>query len=140
MRRGNRFRLAQPQLEKIRRGRRPIHAFGLVGDDDDLLAELAQRLCDVVIRGLDTVADVNHEQHSIGFIDGAQCLLRHQLLDALRVDDQAAGIDDQVRNRSDFAVAVIAVARQAGKVRDQRIASAREEVEQRRFADVGSTD
>ena len=108
-----------------------VQALGLVGDDGDLLAELAQRLRDEVIRWREPFAHIDEEQHAIGFLDGAQRLLRHQDFDAARVDDEAAGVDDQVRNLADFAVAVVAVARQPRQVRDQRVPRAGEEIEQR---------
>jgi hypothetical protein len=117
-----------------------VEPFGFVDRDDHALAHLAERLRDVVIVRGRAIASVDEEQHAIGLFDGSQCLPRHDLFDALRVHDQAAGIHDQIGNHPDLAVTVITIARQPRQVRDQRIASAREKVEQRRLADVGATD
>ncbi len=126
---GDRSRLAQAERIEVRAGRRRVDALGFVRNQEDFLVELAQRLRDVVIVRRHAAARVDQKQNAIGLFDRAQRLLDHVLLDALRVDDQAAGIDDDIRNRADFAVAVVTIAREARHVRDERVAGAREEVE-----------
>ncbi len=59
-------------------------------------------------------------------------VLRHRL--------EAAGVDDEERAVADAPAAVVAVAREAREVGDQRGARARQPVEQRRLADVGAAD
>ena len=85
-------RLAESELEEVRGRGAPIDAFGFVGNDDDLLAELTQRLRNEVVRRLHALARVDEEQDAVCLLDGAQRLLRHQLLDALRVDNEAADV------------------------------------------------
>ena len=92
-------RLAEAELVEFRRRGRRVEALGLVDDDDDVLAALAQRLRDEVVRRREAVARVDQEQDAVGFLDGAQRLPRHQLLDAAARLDQAAGVDDDVGNR-----------------------------------------
>ena len=57
-------------------------------------------------------------------------------LDAGWVLDETAGIDGDVGNRAEPPESVLAVAGDAGHVRDDRIARARQCIEQRRLADV----
>jgi hypothetical protein len=134
------LRLAQAELMELRGSGRGVQAFRLVRHDSDSLAELAQRLRDEVIGGREPLACVGEKQHAVGFLDGAQRLLRHQDLYATRVDNETAGIDDEIRNVADFAVTVFTIARQPGQVRDERVAGAGEEVEQGRLADVRPAD
>ncbi len=126
---GDRSWLAQAEHIEIRARGCRIDAFGFVRDEEDLLVQLAKRLRDVVIVRCHAAARVDQKQHAIRLFDGTQRLFDHVLLDALRVGDQAAGVDDDIRNRADFAVAVVAIAREARHVRDERVAGAREEVE-----------
>ena len=52
----------------------------------------------------------------------------------------AAGVDDEIRNRAELAEAEFPVARETRIISNQRIARTREPVEQRRLADIGSAD
>ena len=53
---------------------------------------------------------------------------------------EAAGVDDEEFAVAGAPAAVVAVARQAREVGDERVARLREPVEQRRLADVGTAD
>jgi hypothetical protein len=86
-------------------------------------------------------AGIDDQQHAVGFLDGLERLLRHQAFDAADDRfDQAAGVDDDARAPFVADVTVLAVAREAGHVGDERVARPRQGIEQGRFADVGATD
>src|SRR4030095_3144886 len=51
-----------------------------------------------------------------------------------------AGVDDDVVARADLAVAVMAIARQAREISDERGARRRQAIEKRRLADVRTAD
>ena len=53
---------------------------------------------------------------------------------------EAAGVHYQIGLATHFAVAVMAVAREAGQVVHQRVFGAREAVEQGGFAHIGAAD
>jgi len=60
---------------------------------------------------------------------------------AIPLTDETAGVDDDERLAFDeTAYAVVTIARHAGQIGDERIARARQHVEQRRLADVGAPD
>ena len=68
-------------------------------------------------------------------------LLRHFGHDAVARDRIEAGrIDHEIVARADATEAVLAIARQAGLIGDQCVATARETVEEGRLADVGTAD
>ena len=86
-------------------------------------------------------AHVDDEDHRVGLGHRLARLLGHLLDDAGRLLGlEAAGVDDDELALADAAVAVVAVARQAGEVGDDRVAALRHAVEQRRLADVGAAD
>ena len=77
---------------------------------------------------------------AIGLDHGELYLARGECADALFLAGQPAGIDNDELARSQPAHAVLAVAREPGQVVHERVARAREHVEERGFADVGAAD
>ena len=105
------------------------------------LPRAAQVVRDVVVLRREAGAHVDDEDHHVGLGDGLARLLGHLLDDAgRRLGLEAAGVDDDELVVADAAVAVVAVAREAGEVGDDRVARLRQPVEQRRLADVGAAD
>ena len=81
---------------------------------------------------------IDGKEHDVGFVDRLPRLPRHLVVDAFGRDRlEAAGIDDEIRLVPYPALAVMAVARDPGRVGDDRIAAARQSVEKRRLADIG---
>ncbi len=66
-------------------------------------------------------ARVDEEDDDVGLGDRLARLLRHLVQDAVLRDRlEAAGVDDEERPVADAPAAVVAVARQPGKVGDER--------------------
>ena len=87
-----------------------------------------------------TLAAVDDEDHHVGFGDRLLGLLGHFEHDAVLGHRlEAAGVDDQERPFADTAFAVMPVAGQAGQVGNKGITRTRQAIEERGFADVGST-
>ena len=123
MRRRDRLRLAEAELEELGQERRLGHALGLVGSEHDALARAAQVAGDVVVVRRRSGAHVDDEDDRVGLGDRLLCLARHQADDAGRVlGIEAAGVDDDELVPADLRVSVVAVARQAGEVGDDRVA------------------
>ena len=133
-------RLAEREGVKFCRHERGIAALTLVDGQCHRLAAAAQALRDVLVSCRQSFFRIHDQHHAIGLADCAQALLGHLCFEAAGILDEAASIDDDVRERADLAEAVLAIARQARLVCNQRIARAGKHVEQRRLADIGSTD
>ena len=137
---GNHRRFAKAQLVEV--GDQHLgHAFRLVGQQPHRLAELAQRPGDLDVAGHQAGLGIDEEQHVVGVLDGDPRLRfgkRGQRIGGLR--HQATGVDDDEALALELALAVLAIARQAGVVGNQRIAAVGEAVEQRRLADIRATD
>ena len=75
--------------------------------------------------GVTPCARVDQEDDDVGFGDRLPRLLRHLVQDAFRRHRlEPAGVDDEIRPVADARAAVVAVARQAGEVGDERGARA----------------
>ena len=141
VRRRDRVRRAEAELVDLAQQRRFGHAFGLVGSDQNLLPRAAQVTRDVVVVGRDAGAQIDDEDDRVGLGDGLLGLARHLAHDAGRVLGlEAAGIDDDELVPADLRVAVVAIARQAGEVGDDRVARLGQAIEERRLADVRPAD
>ena len=141
MRGGDRDRVAQPQLVEF--GDRALRRqpFGLVDGQHDRTPRFAQQVGDRRVLRRETLAPVDEEDDDVGFGDGLLRLPRHRVQDAGRgLGLEAAGVDDEIRLVAEARAAVVAVASQAGKVGDQRVARPGQPVEERRLADVGPAD
>ena len=138
---GDRHRLAEAELVEIRRGHVRVERLGLVDDHEHRLAGAAQDVGHVQVRGRAAL-----RAHRRGTARGRPPRTAFRVCSAISRStpcdrlDEAAGVDDHAAALADARVAVLAVAGQAGHVGDQRVARARERVEQRRLADVGAPD
>ena len=134
----DRYRETEAQLLEIRRGRIRLHALGLVDGDPHPRPQFAQLLGDAPVVGRQSRAGIGEEDHRVGFGDCLLGLLRHLREDALGgAGLKPPGIDHVVRAAAKQAFAIVAVARHAGHVHDDRIARAGEAVEEGALADVG---
>ncbi len=141
MRGRNGDRLAEAEAMKLGLRHVVVEAFGLVGDDQHRLAAAAQQVSDVQVLRRATLAGIDDEENAVGFLDRLQRLLGHQPLDAADDGlDEAAGVDHDARAALVAGIAVFAVAGQARDVGDERVARARQRVEERRLADVRTPD
>ena len=137
---GDRERLAHSELMEFRDRNVPIVALGLVdGEDHGLAAAAGEIGHEAILRG-DSRAAVHEHDEAVGLGDGALGLRDHQALDVVRLLDQPSGVDDDAGHPAAPRVAILAIARQPGEVRDQGIAGARQCVEERRLPHIGPTD
>jgi hypothetical protein len=72
----------------------------------------------------DTASAVNHYDRHVCLIERPHRLFDHELIDAFLAACNAAGIDHDVGNRSEFPEAVLAIAREARIVCNNRVARA----------------
>src|SRR5690606_19987499 len=79
------------------------------------------------------------KQYRGGFTDRLARLLSHRLVDTAIVFTDTARIDDDKAMFAMRALAILAISGEAGKVRHQRITTARQPIEQRRLANIGTT-
>ena len=99
----------------------------------------AQALGNASILAGETLTRVENKNYNVALGDCLLGLRRHLSHDALGVDGlEAASVDHDVSTRPDTAFAIVAVARQPGKIGDQRRARTRQAIEQRRLADIGT--
>ena len=118
-----------------------VDAVDFVDDEDQGLSRAAQAIDDVAIGRQQAVARIDDEQDRIGLGDRDVDLGGRLCGKALGVVHQPAGVDDDERLARVLATdAVVPIARDAGQIGDERVARARQHVEQRRFADVRPTD
>ncbi len=141
VRRRERMRRTETELEELAEQRRLGHALGLVGGEHDALARAAQVARDVVVVRRRAGPHIDDEDDRVGFSDRLLGLARHLVDDAGRVlGNEAAGVDDDELVPADLGISVMAVARQAGEVGDDRVARPGPAVEQGRLADVRPAD
>ncbi len=141
MRRGDRQRFAQAQLEEFGGDLGARHAFGLVDQQQDGLAGLAQLFGDDRVLRRAAGAAVDQEHHHIGFVHRLAALLGHLEHDAFLGDRlQPAGIHHQIGSVPYPAAPVMAIAGQPRQIGDQRVAAAREAIEQGGLAHIRTTD
>jgi hypothetical protein len=135
-----RQRVAETELVEGRGGLAPGPSLGLVDDEQHGLAGAPHQIDDGGVLGDRAGPAVDHQGHGIGLADGERHLLRHLARQRRGFAGQAAGVDDDGGALRPRRVAVQPVPRQAGIVGHQRVAGARQGVEQRRLADVGTAD
>ena len=123
------MRLTQCQLEKFGGQYIAVAALAFVNRQKYRARALAQAVGnDFILRG-NAVAAVNQKHHRIGFVDGLQGMFGHFVQNtAVHHRLEAAGIHHQIRLAAEFAVAVVAVAGQAGQISDQCVFGAGEAV------------
>ncbi|MNV73151.1 hypothetical protein D3C71_1662830 [compost metagenome] len=133
----HREHLAQAELVELGQLHALDHAFGLVGHQHAGLGEPAQVVGDVMVLRRDTGARIDDEDDHVGLGHGLLRLLGHLAVDAGGgIGLEAPGIDDDVFVLALLAIAVVAVTREPGEVRHDRVAGLRQAVEQRGFTDI----
>ena len=107
------------------------HALGFVHAQKHALRRLAQQAGNIVIVRIEPRARVDQKQNDIGFRNGLSRLARHLVQDAGLGDRfESTGIDGDKGLIAHPALAVVAIAGQAGEVRHERRSRARQPVEQ----------
>ena len=101
----------------------------------------AQAFADAAVLGREAIARIEHEDDDVALGDRLLGLRRHLAHDAFGIQRlEAAGVDDDVVAGAAAAFAVMTVAGQPGKVGDDRRTRPRQPIEQRRLADIGTSD
>ena len=104
-------------------------------------ARTAKEIGDIAVLGGKTFAAIDQENHRIGLGDRLPGLLCHGMHDAaLHLGLETAGVDHQIGPIGAAAAAEMTITRQAGKIRDQRVARLGQPIEKRRFSDIGTAD
>ncbi|EKY03734.1 hypothetical protein HMPREF9120_02596 [Neisseria sp. oral taxon 020 str. F0370] len=134
---GDNVRLAQREFVKLGRQHGTVAALAFVHRQIDGARALAQAVGDDFVLRRETGAGVDEEDDGVGFVNGLQGLLGHFVQDAA-VDNglETAGVDNQIRFAAEAAVAVVAVAGEAGQIVHECVFAAGEAVEEGGFADV----
>ncbi len=136
--RGDRDRLAEPQLVGAVIAAVRGAPFALVGGQNEGLSRAADQGCDAPVYGGEFGAGVDHKDDKVRFRDGLLGLLAHARRDAAGLgilQPRRVGEDDLML--ADADARFLAVARQARHVVDKREPLACEAVEDGRFADIG---
>ena len=123
--------LPQTQFVEFGDGGARPHALGLVHRQQHaLLSRLAQQRRDLVVMRVQAGAGVHQEHHDVGLGDGLPGLARHLQQDAVLGDRlETARVDDDEGDIAHPALAVVAIAGQAGKIGHQRGARSRQAIE-----------
>ena len=99
---------------------------------------LAQLLRQQLVDGIEALPRVDHQQDKIRLFYGGSGLLRHGGVDTRFIASDTPGVDDHAGATANARFAVFAIACEAGKIRHNGIAAARELIKKRRFTDVGA--
>ena len=107
---------------------RRFEAFGLVDGEPCSFRMLARKFGNMLVCCGQSAAAINHDNCDIGFLQRANRLVDHGFFNPLLTTGNAAGIDNQVRNRAQFTETVFTVSCQPRVVRNKRIARARQSI------------
>jgi hypothetical protein len=130
VRRRNGARIAEPELVEVRGDRAVLHPLGLVDDEENRPANLAQIVGNRLVLRRETIAAVNNEHDDVRFFNCLTGLARHLMEDAVFGDRfETAGVHHEVRALAGAAFAVVAIACETRQVGNERITRARETVE-----------
>ena len=135
------MRLAQAELVELGGGALAAQALGLV--DGEQTGRPERRSCSAIVRscGVSPARPSTRKITTSASAIACRVCLRHLVQDAvLRHRLEAAGVDHEERASPTRAAPVMAIAREAREVGDERVARARQAIEQRRLADVGPAD
>ena len=134
-------RVAEPEPVELERLGLPPRVVDLVRDQEDRLARAAQDRGQLLVARSDPGPRVEDEEDEVGLGDRAARLLGDLLRQRRRVGDvHAAGVDEQEALAGPLADDLLAVARDAGRLVDDRLARAGQPVDERRLADVREAD
>jgi hypothetical protein len=136
---GKRLWLTQSEPKEISHCQRGIQAIGLIHRKTHVLAVTAQIGRDDLVSGSESAASINHKHNGIGLRNSAVRLLFHAGLEGRRPFTHSASIDDNELMVSLPALTVLAVTGKTGEVRNQRITTVCQAIEQRRLAHVWAT-
>ena len=143
MKRRDDDRLAEAQAREFGDGvLLSLHVFGLVGGEDDRLSRRTQLIRDLVVGGRQTCRRIHDPHDHVCFghsLFGLQPNVGQQIAFA-RIQADPAGIDDGELPVAPLGRAVQPIAGCAGDLVNHGAVFADQPVEQRGFADVGSTD
>ncbi len=135
--RRDRDRLAQPEPVQVERRRLVGGVVDLVRDHDHRPVRAAQDLGDLLVARREAGAGVDHDRDHVGLLDGPPRLGRDLRLHGRVVADvDAAGVDQDERAPAPVAGHLVAVARHARALVDDRVPRRREPVHERRLARV----
>ncbi len=138
---GERNRVAEAEPVQVERERVLARVVDLVREHEHRPVRLAQDLRDLLVAGRDPRLRVDDEEDEVGLLDGLARLVRDRPRERCRIGDvDAAGVDEQEPFRVPLADELLAVARDAGCLVDDRRARAAEPVHERRLADVREAD
>jgi hypothetical protein len=141
VRRRDRDGVAQPELVELGDGAIRRKPFRLVDHEHHRTPRLAQEVGDHRVLRRETVAGIGDEDHDVALGDGLLRLPRHLVQDAgRRLGLEAAGVDDEVLAIAEARAAEVAIAREARKIGDERVARLRQPIEERRLAYIGSSN
>ena len=141
LRRRDGDRLAEPEPVELGRQRDVRDAVDLVRGDDHGQRRAAQQLRQLLVAGAHARARVDHEHGDVGFGEPRLRLLADRAGERVLVlEVDAAGVDQLEAAPVPLAVEVLAVARHPGLLVHDRLAAAREAVDQRGLADVRVAD
>ena len=136
----NEVGFAEPELVEFRL-RDVGKALGLVDEEHHGTARFAQVLRDARVVRRQTRTGVAHEENDVGLFDREFGLTGHRLDDAFALHGlETARVDDDVGTRTDAALTVLTVAGEARIIGDDGVAASRESVEERRLADIRTTN
>jgi hypothetical protein len=113
---------------------------GLVHSDDRRLPAPPHLVEDPAVAGQQALARIAHEDDRIGLVDRGLGLAARELRELVAVAVEPPGVDHHEGTRPIAADAVVAVARDAGAIGDDRVTTPGQLVEQRRLADVRPAD
>ncbi len=130
--------LAHAEAVEVRYGGVRISTVNLVGDQEYFLVELPELLADDVVSRNQTLVAVNHEDDDVGLAHCLDGLPGHKGLNALLSAVNSARVDDDIALAVGIGVPVLAIACQAGEVRNQGIPGTCQAVENRRLSDIGT--
>ena len=116
--------LTEAERMEIRTSGRRVEPLGLVDREEHGLAGATQLARHEVILGGETGARIGKEHEHIGLGDGTLGLQAHRLLDARGLLHEATGVDDNIGDRPEAAIAVLTIARDARHVRNQCVPGA----------------
>ncbi len=115
-----------------------VDAINLIGDVVDRFANLAQLRGQIFIARSQPGTGIEQEKYRVGLFHSLMGLLGHGRVDPLLFAADTSSINDDKASIGEARLSVLAVAGQAGQVGHQGIATARQSIEQRRLADIGT--
>ena len=137
---GDNRRIAKTQPVEFGRRRGEFHAFGFVDDQTDIRTPASEKIRDFLIAGRDAVACIHHEENDVAFVEGQHGLVFHQACQALLLSCKTTRINRYVGNRPHTAKTIATIASQTRKIRDDRVTTPGQQIEQCGLADIGASD